>query len=101
MATLRSRVSSVSCCLWILLAHRWCHRWTAAGAGATIGASDLAVCRGGGTWHPGGVAVATTFKLRTAASTGAIQTGDEQEERGSAAAVEAAAAVRHIHAHAP
>ena len=42
----------------------WKHRWTAAGAGATI-ETDPAVCTGGGTWHPGGVALASTMLLST------------------------------------
>ena len=42
----------------------WRHRWTAAGAGATI-ESDPTVCTGGGTWHPGGVALASTMLLST------------------------------------
>lgn len=42
----------------------WRHRWTAAGAGASI-QNDPAVCTGGGTWHPGGVALASSLLLST------------------------------------
>ena len=48
---------------------RWLHRWTAAGAGASIH-SDPSVCSGGGTWHPGGVALASTLRLSTEADAG-------------------------------
>ena len=42
----------------------WLHQWTAADAGALI-EGDRAVCTGAGTWHPGGVSVATTLHLST------------------------------------
>jgi hypothetical protein len=41
----------------------WMHHWTAAGAGAWIHPRDAAVCTGGGTWHPGGIAVASSLQL--------------------------------------
>ena len=48
----------------------WLHQWTAAGAGASIQPPDSTVCSGGGTWHPGGVALASTLQLSTQADAG-------------------------------
>ena len=44
----------------------WQHHWTAASTGASIGRADSAVCTGGGTWSPGGVALASTLQLSRA-----------------------------------
>jgi hypothetical protein len=48
----------------------WRHCWSMAGAGAAIAAVDRAVCTGGGTWHPGGVAVASSLLLSTQTDAG-------------------------------
>lgn len=41
----------------------WLHHWTDASAGASLQRGDTAVCTGDGSWHPGGVALATTLHL--------------------------------------
>ena len=44
----------------------WRHEWTSVGAGAVIQRADSAVCAGDGSWHPGGVALASALQLSRA-----------------------------------
>eukprot|EP01052_Picozoa_sp_SAG31_P000072 SAG31_NODE_2_length_46263_cov_45.908043_42_plen_294_part_00 len=44
----------------------WLHRWTAAAAGASVCKGYGDVVRGGGSWHPGGVAISATLHLSAA-----------------------------------
>lgn len=74
------RAAAASNTAWLLALRRaalpirrrasWLHHWTMAGAGASIQRADAAVCTGDGTWHPGGVALASTLHLSTGQDSG-------------------------------
>ena len=54
----------------VLARAAWMHHWTEASAGASIQRADTAVCTGDGSWHPGGVALATTLQMCKGQDTG-------------------------------